>query len=102
MDPEIKIRLDATEPTLQFRLLAPDGGVPRVTSVTVLEAFLPLAFSAVGPSQSTRWEQAWRGTLRFRCSSDEPPHDELERTRRSRMGASPLSTLLGPPERNRR
>jgi len=37
MDPEITISLEMTEPTLQFRLQASDGGAPRVTSVTVLD-----------------------------------------------------------------
>ena len=57
MDPEIKISLDATEPTLQFRLQASDGGVPRVTSVTVLDIasekpvwwLLPEAFTVALP-----------------------------------------------------
>ena len=57
MDPEIKITLEATESTPQFRLQASDGGVPRVTSVTVLDLaseqpvwwLLPEAFTTALP-----------------------------------------------------
>lgn len=57
MDPEIKISLDATDPTPRFRLEAPDGAPPRVTSVTVIDLtsekpiwwLMPEAFSKVLP-----------------------------------------------------
>lgn len=83
MDPEITITLEAKEPTPRFRLRDADGGVPRVTSITVLDLtsdkpvwwVLPASFNVVLPFEVS--EPSEHAIERLASQADIDPLEDL-------------------------
>lgn len=94
VDPEITIILESTGPMPRFRLRAPDGGVPRVTSVTIVELASEEPVWWVLPAAFAQAE-----TLRFEVS--EPSEHDVARLA-SQEEMDPLEDLPPTDPRHQR